>query len=188
MARRRNQWFPLLVYTPLRRWGDLGLLATVVLGLFWLLAPRILGPTPLRPLLLLAVLASATLMLYGYFAPKVAHVRCTPEGIRLQGPLMPLVISYRRVKGTRPVQMGQIFDLQKDRAARRWPQRYWSMTAVVVELNGFPVSPFWLRLWFDPHLFLPGGSGLVLLVEDWMGLSQQMDSIVSLHRSRRRSP
>ncbi len=186
MAKQRSKRFPLLVYTPLRRWGDLGLLATIVLGAFWLLMPRILGPTPLRTLALLPVLASGMLTVYGYMAPKVAHVRCTPAGLRLQGPLMPLVISYRRVEQTRPVQMAQIFDPQKDRAARRWPLRYWNMTAVVVDLRGFPVGRQWLRLWFDPHLFLPGGHGLVLLVEDWMGLSRQLDGFLSAYRARRR--
>lgn len=183
--KKRVARFPLLVYTPLRRWGSLGLLTALVVGAFWLLMPRVLGPTPLRPLALLAVLAGGVLSLYGYFAPRVTHVRCEPTGLRLQGPLMPLLISYRRVEQTRPAQMAQIFDPQKDKRARRWPIRYWNMTAVVVELKGFPVSRLWLRLWFDPHLFLSGKNGLVLLVEDWMGLSQQLDGALSTYRARR---
>lgn len=183
--RKRVARFPLLVYAPLRRWGSLGLLTALVVGAFWLLLPRVLGPTPLRPLALLAVLAGGMLFTYGHFAPRVAHVRCEPTCLRLQGPLMPLLISYRRVERTRLMLMAKVFDPRRDRAARRWPPAYWGMTAVLVDLKGYPVPPWWLRLWFDRHLFLPGGTGLVLLVEDWMGLSQQLDSALSAHWARR---
>jgi hypothetical protein len=183
--KKRSVRFPLLVYTPLRRWGALGLLTALVVGAFWLLLPRVLGPTPLRPLALLAALGGGVLCVYGYFAPRVAHVRCEANGLRLQGPLMPLLISYRRVERTRLAPLAKVFDPQKDRAARRWPLTYWNMTAVLVDLKGFPVPPWWLRLWFDRHLFLPGGTGLVLLVEDWMGLSQQLDGALSAYRARR---
>jgi len=172
--KKRAVRFPLLVYTPLRRWGALGLLTALVVGVFWLLIPRVLGPTPLRPLVLLAALGGGVL-----------YVRCEPAGLRLQGPLMPLFISYRRVERTRLSPLAKVFDPQKDRAARRWPLTYWNMTAVLVDLKGFPVPLWWLRLWFDRHLFLPNGTGLVLLVEDWMGLSQQLDGALSAYRARR---
>ncbi len=183
--KKRAARFPLLVYTPLRRWGSLGLMTALVVGAFWLLLPRILGPTPLRPLVLLAALAGGILFVYGHFAPRVAHIRCEPTGLRLQGPLMPLLISYRRVERTRLAPIAKVFDPQKDRAARRWPLAYWGMTAVLVDLKGYPVPPWWLRLWFDRHLFLPNGTGLVLLVEDWMGLSQQLDGAISAYRAQR---
>ncbi|MCX7856358.1 MAG: hypothetical protein N2556_10420, partial [Anaerolineae bacterium] len=72
---KKRARFPLLVYTPLRRWGSLGLLTALIVGAFWLFLPRILGPTPLRPLALLAALAGVVLFVYGRFAPRVAHVR-----------------------------------------------------------------------------------------------------------------
>ncbi|MGB9775181.1 MAG: hypothetical protein ACPLYD_08375 [Anaerolineae bacterium] len=183
--KKRAARFPLLVYAPLRRWGSLGLLTALLVGAFWLLLPRVLGPTPLRPLTLLAALAGMVLFVYGRFAPRVAHVRCDPAGLRLQGPLMPLLISYRRVERTRLAPLAKVFDPRKDRAARRWPPAYWGMTAVLVDLKGYPVPPWWLRLWFDRHLFLPDGTGLVLLVEDWLGLSQQLDGALSAYRARR---
>lgn len=182
---KRRARFPLLVYTPLRRWGSLGLLTAIVTGAFWLLLPRVLGPTPLRPVVLLAVLAGLTLWAYGTFAPRVAHVRCEPHALRLQSPLMPLLISYRRVERTRTVPMGAVFDPRKDRAVRRWPPEYLNMTAVAIDLKSYPVQPWWLRLWFDRHLFQPDRPGLVLLVDDWLGLSQQLDGALSAYRARR---
>lgn len=183
--KKRILRFPLLVYTPLRRWGALGLLTALIVGVFWLFIPRLIGSTPLRPLALLAALGGGVLCIYGYLAPRVAHVRCETTRLRLQGPLMPLFISYWRVDRTWLVPLAKVFDPKKDRSARRWPLVYWNMTAVVVGLKGFPVPPWWLRLWFDRHLFLPDGTGLVLLVEDWMGLSQQLDGALSAYRARR---
>ncbi|RME32306.1 MAG: hypothetical protein D6793_11290 [Thermoflexia bacterium] len=183
--KKRSQRFALLVYTPLRRWGALGLLTAIVTGAFWFLMPRVLGPTPLRPLLLLAVLAALMLWAYGSFAPRVASVRCEPHALRVQGPLMPLVISYRRVERTRSVSMSALFDPRKDRAVRRWPPEYLNMTAVAVDLTEYPVQRWWLRLWFDRHLFQPDRPGLVFLVEDWLALSRQLDGALSAYRARR---
>lgn len=187
MAKRRSRRFPLLVYAPLwRRWGRLGLLLMLASGMLWGLAPRVLGPTPLRHLALFPVLAGGLLLLYGLAARKMAYVQCFPTYLRVQTPVYPLVVSYRRILETRPMQVGKIFDLRRDRAARRsWPRRYWAMTAVIVELRKFPVREGWLRLWFDRHLFLPDGTGLVLLVEDWMGLSRQLDSFQATYRAQR---
>ncbi|HEC34091.1 MAG TPA: hypothetical protein ENI37_05175 [Chloroflexi bacterium] len=186
MTKKRGDRFPLLVYTPLwQRWGRLGPLLMLASGLLWWLSPRVLGPTPLRPLALFPVLAGGVLFLYSLAARKMAYAQCFSTCLRIQTPIYPLIISYRRVSGTRPMQMRRLFDPQKDRAARRaWPSRYWGMTAVVLELKGFPVSKNWLRLWFDRHLFLPDGTGLVLLVEDWMGLSRQLDSFQATYRAR----
>ncbi len=186
MAKRRGDRFPLLVYAPLgRRWTSLGLLLMLTSGALWWLAPRILGPTPWRHLALFPVLAGGALFIYGLAARKMAYVQCFPTYLRIQTPFYPLVISYRRVLGTRPVQVGAIFDPQKDRAARRsWPRGYWAKTALALELKGLPVKRWWLRLWFDRHLFLPEGSGLVLFVEDWMGLSAQLDSFRVAYRAR----
>lgn len=188
MNRKRGDRFPLLVYAPLaRRWGCLGLALMAASGLLWWAAPRFLGPTPLRHLALFPILVGGFLSIYGLAARKMAYVQCFPAYLRIQSPIYPLVISYQRVLNTRPVQVRALFDPRKDRAARRaWPIRYWAMTAIVVETKGLPVSREWLRLWFDRHLLWPEGTGFVLLVEDWMGLSRQLDSFQATYRTARR--
>ena len=126
------------------------------------------------------------LMLYGLAAQKSAYVQCFPAYFRIQTPFYPLVVSYARVRGTYPVQMGRVFDPEQDRTAQRsWPSRYWTMTAVAVELKRFPMSEWWLRLWLDPHLFAPNSKGFIFLVEDWMGLSRELDEFLAMYRERR---
>jgi hypothetical protein len=189
MAKARSNRYPLLVYTNLwRRWGRLGLLLALVSAALWALAPRILGPTPLRHLAIFPILAGGLLFLYGLVSLRMAYVQCFSSYLRIRTPIYPLVISYRRILVTRPMQLGKIFDpkTREAGAARRvWPLRYWTMTAIVVETKGFPVSTWWLRLWFDRYMFAPGTAGFVLLVEDWMGFSRQLDGLLSTYRARR---
>jgi len=189
--RRRGKRFPLLVYVPLgRRLGSLGVLLALVSLVLWWLAPRTLHPPfngpPWRHVILFPVLVGAFLFVYGLAARRLAYVRCFPTHFRIQTPFYPLVVSYRRVEGTRPVQVARVFNPDRDKAARRsWPERYWTMTAVAVDLRSFPVSERWLRLWFDRHLFTPERKGFLFLVEDWMELSRELDGFLAAYRARR---
>jgi hypothetical protein len=183
---KQGKRFPLLIYAHLwRRWGCLGALLMVTSGALWLVAPRLSITDPMRYLALFPVLVGGILLLYGYAARNMAHVRCLRTCLRIQGPIYPLFVSYSRIAGTRPAQIGKILDPQRDKAARRaWPLRYWSMTAVVLDLKGFPINEWWLRLWFNRYLFHPTDTALLLLVEDWMSFSQQLDSFTSAYRTR----
>jgi hypothetical protein len=188
--RRRGQRFPLLTYIPLgQRWGSLGLLLGISSFILWLFAPRILPPeigtTLLRHLALVPTLAGIGLTLYGMAARRMAYVQCLGTHLRIRTPFYPLVVSYRRVEGTRPIEMRQVFDPARERAARRlWPRRYWAITAVAVDLRSYPLSRRWLRLWMDRYLFNPDGKGFLFLVDDWMALSRQINDRLTLHRGR----
>lgn len=189
--RKRSRRFPLLVYAPLgRRLSGLGFLLAVASLALWWIAPRALLPPfngpPFRHLILLPVLVGGSLFVYGLAARQLAYVQCFPTYFRIQTPFYPLVVSYRRVAGTRPVQVAKAFDREKDRAARRsWPERYWAMTGLAVELRGYPVSQRWLRFWLDRHLFLPDGTGFLFIVDDWLELSRELDGFLALYRAQR---
>ncbi len=187
MAKKRGKRFPLLIYAPLgQRWSRLGLVLALISLAFWIVWPFIFAPTPWRHLAFFPVLAGGILFAYGYAARKMAFVQCSAGAIRIQTPIYPLVMSYRRIEGTRPVQTSKLFDIGTEKQARRiWPSRFWGMTAIVVQVKQYPVSEQWLRLWFDRYLFNPEDSGLVLLVEDWLELSQQLDSHRAACRTRK---
>ncbi len=186
MAQKKGKRFPLLIYARFgKKWSRMGLLLAVLAAVLWLLTPRLSIPAAMRPLAALPVIAGLLLMLYGVLASRMSYVQCGPRSIRIQTPFYPVVLSYRRVKLVRPVQMNKIFDSQKEKPARRaWPPAYWAMTGLIVEVGKFPVDERWLRLWLDRYLFWQEGTGFVLLVEDWMGLSQQLDSFRSAYRAQ----
>jgi hypothetical protein len=49
-------------------------------------------------------------------------------------------------------------------------------TAILLELNAYPVSPILLRMFLSPYFFKDKTPHFVLLVEDWMGLSTDLES------------
>ena len=185
MGKKRRKRFPLLIYTHIgRRWGRLGAWLAILSLLLWFVLPRMVAPGPMRHLALVPVVVGGLIWLYGYAARKMAYVQCFPNKLRIQTPIYPLVISYRRIAGTRPAQLNKVFDPHDKAARRAWPVKYWAMTAIVVELTKFPVSEKWLRLWFNRYLFWAEGTGFVLLVEDWMSFSQQLDGNRAAYQAR----
>jgi hypothetical protein len=66
------------------------------------------------------------------------------------------------------------------------------MTALAVDLNGLPMRPWLLRLFFHRLLLSPDRTGFVFIVSDWIDLSRQLsgrlDSWRVSQQSRPRSP
>jgi hypothetical protein len=131
---------------------------------------------PVRPLTLAPAAVAVVLLAYTFLARRLAWVQCRPNHLRIQTPLYPLVVSYRRIRAVRPQTFSEVFApaLEK-KARRRWLRPYWGHTALVIDVLKFPVAEAWLRLWFSPYLLAPDTTGFVFLVEDWMALSRQLD-------------
>ena len=51
------------------------------------------------------------------------------------------------------------------------------MTASVIELRGFPMSQFSLRLFLSPLFFKDKTPHFVILVDDWMKFSSELESM-----------
>ncbi|MFL7794639.1 MAG: hypothetical protein AB8I69_21020 [Anaerolineae bacterium] len=192
MAKKRGKRFRLLIYERMwQKWGVISLLVALASGVLWLLAPRIrFLPSSLRMLILVPALSSSAIFAYVFMARRMAWVQCKPGTLHIQTPIYPLDISYARIKIVRPTEFSHIFDPSKEKQARRnWLRPYWGMTAVVVEISKYPIKKEWLRLWFNRYMFSPEVTGFVLLVDDWMTFSRQLDDFRSnweLQRAARR--
>ena len=51
------------------------------------------------------------------------------------------------------------------------------LTAVVVELNALPMPASTLRMFLSPFFFKDNTPHLVILVQDWMGFSTELESL-----------
>jgi hypothetical protein len=108
---------------------------------------------------------------------KSAYVQAFGDHLRLVTPFLRLNISYRRIRRTYSAEMGQLFppkkvgkwkrDLLRPLAAR---------TVVILELTGFPVSPFALRMFISPFFFPDKTARLALLVPDWIAFNTELES------------
>jgi hypothetical protein len=53
------------------------------------------------------------------------------------------------------------------------------MTAIKIELNGFPLPPSVLRFFLSPFFFQDRTPHFIILVNDWMGFSSELESMRS---------
>ena len=116
---------------------------------------------------------------------RTAYVQCTPRNVKIQTPFMPVVFSYKRIKGSRPTNLRDVFPPEKQKGARRrMLEQVWGQTVIVVDLKGYPVSRSFLQTMLGPYLLTPRGTGFVFLVQDWMGLSRQLSDYQEQWRAR----
>jgi hypothetical protein len=137
----------------------------------WLAWPR----PPADSWLLSGGLVSLAYWAFTWLGPRLAFVKVGSDHLRVQTPIYRLTVSFRRVAGTRPVEFARLFPpVSLPRGLRGLAQSYFRRTALGVNLNGFPLPVGVLRLFLNPLFFAPDEVGLVLLVEDWMGLSSTL--------------
>jgi hypothetical protein len=111
---------------------------------------------------------------------KSAYVQPFRDHIRLVTPFLRLNIAYQRIRKTSATEMGQLFPRA---IAKGWQRAFMrplaSQLAVVLDLNGFPIAPFFLRLFLSPFFFPDKTARIVLLVPDWMVFSTEIESLRS---------
>jgi len=188
-ARTIGKRYPLLLYRHLvsrYRLPSL-MLAVFLLGMAGLLFVDIV-PLPEDTFGWLLAGGSAALFVWLIIslAPAMAYVQPREDHLRVQTPVYRLKISYRRIHGTRPVEVGKVFFRGKMRGREmRSLQPFLGDTALMLDLIGWPLAPIALRLFLHRYMLSPGQAGLVLIVEDWMGLSKQLSSQIDRYQMDR---
>ena len=109
-----------------------------------------------------------------------AYVQPYPNYLKLVTPFIRINISYKRIKKTTSSEMRYLFSMK---SMSGWVQDIFSPlannTAVVIELNGYPVSPLLLRLFLFRFFFKDKTPHFVILVKDWMRFSSELESMRS---------
>ncbi len=124
--------------------------------------------------------------LFALVARNMSYVQPQAIHFRIATPFLKLDVAYRRVRSIRPVDLVQLFPPDRQSwARRRFLAPFYGYTAVAVELNGYPLPRAALQLFFPTQFFLPQATGFVLLVEDWMRLSTELDSRIGAMRGRK---
>lgn len=122
----------------------------------------------------LCVLAALLLLIFR----KSAYVRAYDDHFLLATPFLRMNVSYRRILRTTTVSMGSLFPLRRMSSLRRdtiEPLR--SRPAVVIDLNAMPMPRAALRLFLSPFFFKDDTPHLVILVQDWMAFSNELESM-----------
>jgi hypothetical protein len=120
-----------------------------------------------------AVLFSFSLSAMG----KMAYVQLFPSYIRLVTPFLRMNISYKRLQRSSTTQVSELFPPQKMSGVQRdiiGPIS--GSTAIILFLTAYPMSRVILRLFLSPFFFYDKTPHLVLMLDDWMGFSRELES------------
>jgi hypothetical protein len=107
-----------------------------------------------------------------------AYVQPFGDHLRLVTPFLRINISYKRFRRTSTATMAALFPPKSISGWRRQIVEPLSkMTVVVVELNGYPITQTVLRFFLSPFFFKDKTPHFVLLVQDWMRFSSELESL-----------
>jgi hypothetical protein len=166
--------FTLLVYRRLFQmwfWPSLLLLAAAITLL--VLDPLGLGE---RRWVLAPVVLIAGLLTVSAIMARMAYVQAHPRALRLRTPLLPVVISYGRLNTVRTTPFkAQYPPEQLSWSQRQLAEKLYGRTCLLLELTGYPMSRRILSLLLGRFLLPLNSTGLVLLVEEWLQLSNEIE-------------
>ncbi|HSL31460.1 MAG TPA: hypothetical protein VK900_19820 [Anaerolineales bacterium] len=166
-----NRWWPAMI--------------AIGLGMFALAYSEYIQPLgrflPWRWQLFAAIGGLAIMIgIFFWVSRFFAYVQPHPGYLKLATPFMRINISYKRIRKTTTTEMRYIFS-QKSMSG--WVREIFSplatKTALVIELNGYPISPALLRLFLYRFFFKDKTTHLVILVDDWMRFSSELESMRS---------
>ena len=173
--------YPLVVYTHMinRWWPAIFTLGLALLALSW--AIRNWGFEDWRWLAFSSIgglcIFLGILML---ILRRSAYVQPFSDHLRLVTPFLRVNISYKRFRRASSANMGALFPPQSVSSWRREIiQPLAKMTALVIELTGYPMSQSSLRLFLSPLFFKDKTPHFVILVDDWMKFSNELESMRS---------
>jgi hypothetical protein len=183
MARAGHK-YPLIVYRHmLNRWWPA--LIAIGLGMFALAYSEYMDPLgkflPWRWQLfasigVLAIFIGIFFWIIRYFA----YVQPFPNYLKFVTPFIRINISYKRFKKTTAAEMRYLFAYK---SMSGWVRDIFSplanKTALVIDLNGYPISPVLLRLFLSRFFFKDKTPHFVILVQDWMRFSSELDTMRS---------
>jgi len=184
MAKKAGRRYPLVIYTRmLNRWWPATLtLSLALLAVAWGVARTPEGKA--QPFLVDTTMGLGGLAFvftfFLFIIRKAAYVQPFRTHLRLVTPFLRINISYRRFRGSTTTEMRVLFPPGSLSGWRRDIIAPLSaMTAIIINLNGYPVSPIILRWFLSPFFFKDKTPHLVILVNDWLRFSSELESMRS---------
>ena len=108
----------------------------------------------------------------------MAYVQVFPTHVKLVTPFLRLNISHKRLRRATTAEIRTLFPPEKMRGWKREViAPFGGRTAMVLELNGWPVSPKMMRIFLSHFFFKDKTPHFVILVDDWMKFSAELESM-----------
>jgi hypothetical protein len=181
MARAGHK-YPLIVYRHVlnRWWPAMFALGLGMFGFGYTEYIQPLGPfLPWRWQLCIVVGGLAIFVgIFFWVIRFFAYVQPFPNHLKLITPFMRINISYKRIQKTTATEMRYLFPYNR---MSWWVREIFSplatKTALVIDLSSYPISPVLLRLFLYRFFFKDKTPNFVILVQDWMRFSAELESM-----------
>jgi hypothetical protein len=130
----------------------------------------------LWPMVWVALVAAFLLWLYYTLLVRRASVEIQPRVLVIRGPLRTMKISYGRIQSVTSTQLIRHHDPKQHKGpTRTLIEEVGGQTCLHIALHTLPQQYQQRRFWYSPLLFSDINPGLLLVVEDWMALSRQLE-------------
>lgn len=123
------------------------------------------------------------LMLLIFLLRNQAWIQAREKHVVIRVPFFRLRIPYANIENVR---MSSFRELHRGVAlnwsARRFLKPYFRTTVAALLLKKYPIPPVLLRIFMPNYVFLPKGTGFMVLIKDYIGFNTEVDSRLSAAR------
>jgi hypothetical protein len=179
---RGGRRHPLVIYRRIinRWWPETLILGALLLGLAWATYKDPLGQIETWRWKGMLILGAGTVFcgLLLLVMRGMAYVQVFPAYLKLVTPFLRLNISHKRLRRTTTTEIRTLFPPEKMRGWKRDViAPLGGRTVVVLDLNGWPADPSLLRIFLSSFFFKDKTPHFVILVDDWMRFSTELESL-----------
>ncbi len=108
---------------------------------------------------------------------KMAYIQLFSDHFKLVTPFLRLKVSYKRIQRTTTTQVSTLFPPKSMKGQKEDIIAPISgNTVIIVHLTGYPMSRALLKLFLSPFFFHDNTPHFVIMVDDWMGFSREIES------------
>lgn len=179
---RGGRKHPLVIYRNIinRWWPETMILGVLLSALAWPIYKSPLGQMESwRWIGMLALGAGTIFFAFLLLAMRgMAYVQVVSGYVKLVTPFLRLNISHKRLRRSTTAEVRMLFPPEKMRGWKRDViAPLGGRTAVVLELNGWPANPQLIRVFLSAFFFKDATPHFVILVDDWMRFSTELESM-----------
>lgn len=190
---RGSRRYPLIIYREVinRWWPEIFVLGLFLAVLAWPIYISPIGQAQSWRWMWMLGLGGGTMLcsLLLLAMRGMAYAQVFPSHVKLVTPFLRLNISHKRLLRSTTTEMRSLFPPEKMRGWRRKViAPLGGRTAVVLDLNGWPAAPKLLRVFLSPFFFKDKTPHFVVLVNDWMRFSAELESMRSGNGTARPNP
>jgi hypothetical protein len=185
-----DRWWPMTFWTAVAIFVNVG----VLWGAEWYFKNPAENPLPTLSMtgqvIMLAIgVICLFFTVFLLITRKMAYVQLFNDHLQLATPFLRLNVSYKRVNR---VTTAQVFNLFPPKSLSGWNRELIApisgKTANVIHLTAYPLPRASLRLFLSPFFFYDKTSHIVLVVDDWMAFSTELDSRRASGKALRQPP